>query len=77
MAPPLSTVTVKNSGSIFKTTEDINKMSIKKVPKTTTYSTQWAMNNFDCWRLARNSRSVDEKVPENLSIEMRRKQISG
>ncbi len=46
----------------FKTTEDINKMSIKKVPKTTTYSTQWAMNNFDCWRLARNSRSVDEQV---------------
>ena len=52
----------------FETTEDINKMSIKKVPKTTTYSTQWAMNNFDCWRLARNSRSVDEKVPENLFI---------
>ncbi len=43
-------------------------MSIKKVPKTTTYSTQWAMNNFDCWRLARNSRSVDEKVPEYLFI---------
>ncbi len=42
-------------------------MSIKEVPKTTTYSTQWAMNNFDCWRLARNRRSVeDEKVPENL-----------
>ncbi len=26
------------------------------------------MNNFDCWRLARNSRSVDENVPENLFI---------
>ncbi len=49
----------------FKTTEDINKMSIKKVPKTTTNSTQWAMNNFDCWKLTRNSR-VDEKIHENL-----------
>ncbi len=51
----------------FKTTEDINKMSIKKVPKTTTYSTQWAMNSFDGWKFSRNSH-VDEKVPE-----MRRK----
>ncbi len=61
MAPPLSTVTVKNSGLILKPPKI---SSIKKVPKTTTYSTQWAMNNFDCWRLARNSRSVDEKVPK-------------
>ena len=34
----------------FKSSHDIEQLSLPQPPKTTTYSTNWAINNYETWK---------------------------
>ncbi len=47
-------------------TGDMEELSTLKAPKSTEYSTKWAMKNFQEWKKERNATNPDEPVPEKL-----------
>ena len=50
----------------FSSGTDIGSLQTKKQPKTTSYSTNWAIRNFEQWKRARNEQFPSDPVPENL-----------
>ena len=52
----------------FITNEEVMTMSLPQAPKTTTYSTNWALKNFNDWKKKRNEVYPDTKVPDDLIL---------
>ena len=50
----------------LKSSHNIEQLSLLQPPRTTTYSTNWAINNYETWRISRNERFPDEPVPDDL-----------
>ena len=50
----------------FKSFEEIKSMFISTQPKTTVYSTNWALKNFEDWKKNRNLCHPDDQVPKDL-----------
>ena len=56
----------KNERFSFKSTTDIESLSTVKPPKTTSYTTAWAVRNFEAWKFNRNVAFPDKQVHANL-----------
>ena len=50
----------------FTTEREIDNLSVAKPPKTTAYSTSWALRNYEAWQTTRNSAHPELPVPDNL-----------
>ena len=48
------------------TVDDLEGFMEDSCPENTMKSTEWALRNFETWRLARNQRFPEEKCPENV-----------
>ena len=53
----------------FSSVSDISSLQSEKQPKTTSYSTNWAVRNFEQWRKARNEKFPNDPVPDSLLSE--------
>ena len=51
------------------TFDDLNKFKEGECPANTEKNTEWAIRNFEFWRLARNKRFPEEQCPPNVLFE--------
>ena len=62
--PPMKRL--KSDRFSFTSFEEIKSMSTPAQPKTTVYSTNWALKNFEDWKKNRNLCHPDDQVPKDL-----------
>ena len=61
--PPMKRL--KSDRFSFTSFEEIKSMSTPAQPKTTVYSTNWALKNFEDWKNSRNLCHPDDQVPKD------------